>query len=887
MIRNMNIRTIMKERDMQRTILIPLILIFCIMAYLAFTPQPKNEAADDPSQNPKARAEYWRQIQGNNDDGQKIKHARIAIERQLREKDSPLYRDAGVNGWDDLGPKNIGGRIRAIAINPGDATEIFIGGAAGGIWRSTNSGGSWSVVTPAPLAYPVTSIVFDPNNNNIIYASTGEFRGGGPGYPGIGVLKSTDGGSSWQVLPLPPGASFLWLSKIVINPLNSNIIYVAGSTANSSGNNGAGVLYRSDDAGASWQLRYTEIVATTTAHIADLELNPMDTAELVIGTTRQALISNNSGISFTSFLGPAPLITNVANSFGRRCEIAYCQSDSNTIYILRYVIIDSDSDGIVDGRRSELWQTTNGGLNWTMLTSNIGTNSSTNILLSQGNYSNAIWVDPINCNRVLMGGIDLWKWSSNTLTRITNWTDDIGGNGSTGTNSSVHADYHMIVEDPSYDGVTNTRVYLGNDGGIYKSDAIWTATLNSGWASLVNNINITQLYDVDVSLTGDTLIGGSQDNSYFVDRTGNGTDISWAVFSTGDGGYSSINKSNPEIMYTSIQRGNLFKSTDGGDSFCRLMVLDSNIGGIQCVPYTVYDENPLFIAPIEMDPNNYDRIYAGAERLVTSNDAGNTWQYAKSDQSNNRAISTIEIAKGDSNTIWVGYNTGDVALTTNGGTSWTPVDANGIGLPNSFITDIAINPNNHNEVMVTVGGGYSQVSTYYTNDAGQSWSNRSLNFSMLVYSVVWHPENGNWVYIGTALGIFASEDDGQTWSVTPLFNQSEGPIYTGVMRLVWQGDGTNAHPYYLVAGTHGRGVWRTKAPVRANLYVDKNCSPCGTGSFSRPYKTFKEAVAAAGSGSNIYFLSAGDYDEVPPEILMQKRIKVRLHSSVNSSIFIK
>ncbi|MDH5580183.1 MAG: hypothetical protein OEZ09_17170, partial [Betaproteobacteria bacterium] len=176
---------------------------------------------------------------------------------------------------------------------------------------------------------------------------------------------------------------------------------------------------------------------------------------------------------------------------------------------------------------------------------------------------------------------------------------------------------------------------------------------------------------------------------------------------------------------------------------------------------------------------------------------------------------------------------------------------------------------------------------WYSANAGTNWELRDLSIQLRINSIIWHPVYSNWVYCGTSYGLFASEDDGQNWSITPFFNESEGPVYAPVSELVWQGDGTTAHPYYLVAGTYGRGVWRTRAPIFNKYYVDKSCNPCGLGSINKPFATFKEAVAAAGSGTEIVFLSGGTYNEIPSEIFMNRRVRITLDLEASSSAVIE
>jgi len=390
------------------------------------------------------------------------------------------------------------------------------------------------------------------------------------------------------------------------------------------------------------------------------------------------------------------------------------------------------------------------------------------------------------------------------------------------------------------------------------------------------------LYAVDVSLTGDTIYAGAQDNSLFVNRDVNSGTQDWVVAISADGGHGAINKSNPEIIYGSTQRGVFRKSTDGGDEYSTVF----NLGNT-----TLGDDNPLFIAPFEMDPNNDATLYAGGERVWQSLDEGANWAPFKPDIVTNRRVTTIEIADGDVNNVWVGYDNGHFWSTSNGGSVWVREDV--FAMPNEYVTDIAIHPDDHNDVMVSFGGGYDGDVIWYSSDGGGTWTDRSLAFDIQTYCLTWHPQEAGWAYVGTDLGIFATEDFGENWSVTPLIsnhpsgNGSDGPVFVAVNELVWQGNGTNTFPFYLVAATHGRGIWRTSFPIRAKYYVDKNCAPCGLGTFSRPYATFKEAIEAAGNGAEIVFLSAGTYNEVPSSLLLEKRIRVTLHSSVVSPVVIE
>lgn len=891
------------------SIIISAIIVFELSRPCATSTSPSHNIALSQSlemgaktEAPDERREFEISKRGGNINVAKVEAARKKMRKLISQaKPSTNLRDGGVQAWVDLGPKDIGGRIRAIAVKPNDANTIFIGAAAGGIWRSTDGGTNWTLRNNSFQAYPVTSIVYDPFNINIMYASTGEYRGGGPEFPGVGVLKSTNGGSSWSLTTPPNGPNFLWLSKIVMNPLLQNSFFVCGTTGGPTANseqNGSAALYRSDNGGQSWRTVWT---SNTSAFIADMEIHPTDTSEIIIGTDNNVRKSNNSGVSFSSQMGNSPKITTVNDWFGRRCEVEYCENDPDNIYVSRHQILDANGNGMWEDVGTELWRSTNGGVNWSLLSSTTGTDEDVNPLTSQGNYSHVLWADPSNCSRAILGGINLWKWQNNILTRITDWVDDIDGNV-LGTNNSVHADFHVVVEDPSYNGSTNRKVWLGNDGGIYGTNDIWSASLNSGWFAKNTELNITQLYGADISLDGNVVVGGAQDNGYFFDTNNNNNLQTYSVYSTGDGGYCAVNKINPTTFYTTTQRGSVYRTNNGGSTFCNVLRLN---GGSQfnccnsCGNFANNSGNsdgPLFIAPFKIDPNNQSHLYAGANQLWRGTNTGNGWASIKPaiadvPEELNPAISCIDIlhigpSNFISNTIWVGHANGAVFKTTNAGSAWERVDENGIGLRDAYITDIAIHPFDDDKVAVTVGG-FDDQHIYLTEDAGDTWAEISLGFDVHVETVTWHPFILDWLYVGTDVGMFASQNNGMDWSVDPVYAESEGPVSTQIAELFWQGDGSAAFPYYLCAATHGRGIWRSFAPVGRELYVDKDCTFCGLGSELIPYKTFREALDKAGPGSRIVFLTSGIYEEGAGAMLVNEDIEIVKADGVSGSVVIK
>ena len=213
----------------------------------------------------------------------------------------------------------------------------------------------------------------------------------------------------------------------------------------------------------------------------------------------------------------------------------------------------------------------------------------------------------------------------------------------------------------------------------------------------------------------------------------------------------------------------------------------------------------MFIAPFVLDPNDPNRMLAGGSSLWLSSNvkaATPCWSSIKG-PIGSALISAIAVKKGDSNTIWVGYTDGSVAMTTNGGGLWTPVGS-GI-LPGRQVTDIAIDNSSASNVFVTFSGfapNFVSSNLWRTTNAGANWSDISSGLPAVpVFTVAIHPENHNNVYIGTTSGIFDSING---LAATPNWSANDGPANVAVVDLSWFG--TTANPT-LLAATHGRSMW--------------------------------------------------------------------------------
>lgn len=782
----------------------------------------------------KERFQQYVDERGGYIDHELVSSVRSEYAKNLKKiKSKKPLKDGGIAGWNWLGPGNIGGRSRCVAIDPTNDNEIFFGSVKGGLWKSNNAGASWFPIDDFWGSLSVTDIVFDDVNPNIMYVATGEFGSFGTGalatsggLPGEGIFKSTNGGSSWS--RLSSTANFKWIPRMATVPGRSNEIYALIANGGDSGLTGGGTVRKSTDGGQTWPTVVN--LATTPQSIA---VNPNDVRQVMVGCSNN-LYTNLSGVfnssNFVDILGTSA--GQIPDTSGR-IEIAFGQ---NVLYAW------------CNMGTGQLWSSTNSGASWTK-------KEDDESIINQGNYCMSLWVDPSDDDNVMVGGLDIWYSDDggDDFSKVSDWGDYHDGGG------SAHADQHWIVSSQNYNGSTNNFIYVANDGGIQRS-----TFASSSWTNLANNLGVTTFTSGAISKDGSRYIGGAHDNSFSVgDNSTN-----WVQKITGDGGATLVDQNDKDNLYSFTQNARLWKSTNGGSSWSNPISF-SNI------------DRPLFYAPLEMDPLNSSIIYAGARRLYQSPDEAANFNMVKDSLSVNGFISTIEVSGANTNVIWVGYNDGVISRTSNINNigSWVDNMDPGNAIPNAYIMDIAVHPTNDAMVAVVIGG-YRNDQVWFSDDTGTTWNDISNNLpGVHVNTVTWHPSNQNYLYIGTDLGVYASDNQGDDWNIDPLYTgNSDGPVNTQISELFWQGDGSSNFPYFLCAATSGRGLWRSNGPVDRNLYVNKNYTGIEFGTTTKPFNTFREAIDAASDGRTIFFNSTGTHDEIPSTILINKRVDIKLNN---------
>jgi hypothetical protein len=706
-----------------------------------------------------------------------------------------------LGSWTALGPGNIGGRTRALIIDPTNPNTMYAGGVAGGIWKTTDGGGSWSA--KGDLLPNIAVSCLARAANGTLYAGTGESFASA-GVRGAGIYQSTDAGNSWiPFAGTTTDPNFLYVSDIVVSPSNPQVTYVATTSG----------VFQFTKGGSKRKQVVTE------GPCYDLAIRTDLTTDYIYAAVNNKIYRSTTGGGVGSW--------SIAYTFGApgRCSLAIAPSNQNYIYAL------SAFFGGVNSRQLQaVISSTNGGNSWstpplvtgpfsptnlnTYLLSNPYTSGCFNNPAHQGDYDNAIAVDPTNPSVVWAGGVDLFRSDNGGV----NW--GVASYWWTGGSHFVHADQHTIVFHPNYNGTSNTTMYVGNDGGIFRTtnalDAVTTSICSDSgsainWTSLNNGYGVTQFYHGLPHPNGTTYFGGTQDNGTIEGSDSSGGN--WGRQYGGDGGYVAISPSG-DTRYGEYQFGNLLKATGGGGF--------STIGqngineGFTCPPNSQPISLP-FITTFVMDPNNEQRLWLGGTKMWrTDNGAGNWSQAHASDRFDvensciYHDITAIAVAQGNSNVVFAGTRSGNIFRTSNGdaasasAVTWTTP----IRLRRATVTWIALDPSNSNTVYVTYSNFNDSLAdqhVYKSTNGGASWIGIDGSGSggipdVPVHCIVVDPTNSQRLFVGSDVGVFVSVNGGSTWNRE---NSGFANVITESLAI-----GNRAGVPNLFAFTHGRGAWR-------------------------------------------------------------------------------
>ena len=702
--------------------------------------------------------------------------------------------------WKELGPNNVGGRTRALAWDPTTLYKVWAGGVGGGLWYNNDirdATSSWVRVNDFWSTLSVTKIVFDPNNSQIAYVATGEGFYVGKSI-GAGIWKTTNGGTSWS--QISSTANFKYINDLAIRIENNTSVIYAAVDINAYqdsylviSNSG---LQRSADGGTSW----TQVLPNCANG------NPYVPASIsFIGSNRiwvGTKMSNFGGADpgggrvLYSDLGTAGSWTvaaiTPAAGVGGRVTVVCAPSNPNYVYCY----IENANSSLVQVKNSEiiLNKTTDNGTSWTSLA--IPDDADNGITASdfargQAFYDQAIAVDPNNEQNILIGGIDLFKSTNEgaSWTQISKWSNN--ANLNTLSCSFVHADQHAISFKPG----SSTEVIFGNDGGVFYSSNLTNAATTDVIAARNKDYNVTQFYSAAIHPTAgnNTHLAGAQDNGtqqFNTDGINSTNEVTG-----GDGAFCFIDQSNPSYQISSYVYNNYYRSTNGGNSFSSLLTENTSSAKSSFINPSCYDNNQHALYSYKTSAVGGGTIYM----VKNINTTPVTSTISVANLTANATAFKVSPYTTISTTLFIGTSSGKLIKLTNANN--TPVETNITGsLPTGSISCIEIG-RDENELLVTFFN-YGINKIYYSSNGGSTWNSKMGNFPNI--PVRWALFNPNLpttqVILATELGIYGTtnfNDGSPSWSAK---NTGFANVRTDMLQM-------RTSDYMVIAATHGRGLY--------------------------------------------------------------------------------
>lgn len=686
-----------------------------------------------------------------------------------------------------IGPAFTSGRVIGFAIDPKNPAKYFVGVASGGVWKTVNSGTTWTPVFDNEASYSIGALVLDPKNPLVVWVGTGENNSQRSVSYGNGVYKSEDGGRTWRNVGLRTSEH---IGRIVIDPKDSNIVYVA-SQGPLWGPGGERGLFKTTDGGKTWKniLNISENTGVTDVVIDQNDPNTIYCASyqrrrhfwtLINGGPESAIYkSTDAGATWNKLRAGLPTV-----ELGR-IGLAISPVDSNVIYA---TVEAAD-------RRGGIFRSADRGSSW----------ERRNEYDTTAMYYARIVADPKEVDRIYV---------MNVYTMV---SDDGGRTLRRLGSRSRHVDDHEIWINPE-----NTDHYLmGCDGGVYESfDRAQTWEFKA-------NLPVPQFYDIttDNAKPFYNIYGGTQDNFSFggPSRTRSASGIvnsDWFVTNGGDGFRSQVDPEDPNTIYASLQHGVIVR-------------FDKRTGeriGIQ--PQAGRNEDPMrwnWDSPFIISPHSRTRLYMASDKLFRSDDRGDSWTLISGQLSRNldrdklpvmgKVWSIDAVAKNASTAfygnasalaesqkkeglIYVGTDDGLIQITEDGGKNWRKIEKfPGVG-DMAYVSRIITSNHDANTAYVAFNNHQNNDFKPYilkTTDAGRTWTSLSANLpkNSPVWSVAEDHVNPNLLFVGTEFGVYFSIDGGQKWI------QLKGGLPTIAVRDL----NIQKRENDLILGTFGRGIY--------------------------------------------------------------------------------
>ncbi len=690
----------------------------------------------------------------------------------------------------NIGPASMGGRIDDYAVDETNTDTIYVGTAAGGVFKTTNGGTTWLPIFEHEVTASIGALAIAPSSHNTIYVGTGEANNRQSASWGAGMYKSLDGGKTWMHIGLDATQA---IGRIAIDPHDPNTVYVAALGGLWGPNPERGV-YKTTDGGKTWT---KSLFVNENTGVTDVAIDWQDpgTVYAAAYTRRRTEYGfnggdANGGIYKTMDAGAtwtkltAGLPYEGGGDVGR-IGLAIYRRNTNIVYAR------------IQHAHGGIYRSEDKGATWTKMSD----------MDSRPMYFGLMIVDPNNDLRIWAPAASLY------------FSEDGGKTFVTTRGGSVHSDYHGFWIDPA----DSNHMMVGVDGGIYRSH-----DMGRTWEH-DSIIAIGQFYEVTAN--GERpykVCGGLQDNgswcAYNMSLTGGGIiNSDWQNVGGGDGFYNRLDPVDPAFDYSESQDGNLsrrnFKTNENRSIRPQPKPGEANYR---------FQWN----SPIEISVFDHKTIYYGGNFLFRTNDQGDHWEKISPDLTNNVDRRTLKILGvlptkdelsredgvewwpcitviGESpmnkDVIYVGTDDGNLQVTRDGGKNWTNVASRVPGVPKgTYVTRVIGSKYSEGTAFATFDGhrsGDFHIYLYMTTDYGQNWkpiSNGIQEKDGTLHVVREDPKNQNVLYAGTERGLFVSLDRGMNWSRVTLNFPSGVPV-----------DDILIHPRDndMILGTHGRSIW--------------------------------------------------------------------------------
>lgn len=654
------------------------------------------------------------------------------------------------DGYFTSSPQTDAGRVDQALFNPIDPSGMIIASPQGGVWKTNTLGASWTPLSDAACSNQLNDVAVDPVNANILY---GAINSGA-----CFMTRSVDGGATWtNITAGGAGSTYqILVDSATAGSATGTTLFAATF----------GRIYKSINSGVTWttSLTSTNLSATLAWHLIQAPGAPNtifaaieDRSDVNKVTAPRSGIwrTTDKGTTWTQVGGAGVPNFTLAGRFA----IATSRARPRSVWVIAGNAKDQSLLG--------LWRYDDDTGTWTALNgTDVYDGNKRGDFGKQANYDLTLAVDPVDAKRIYVAGIRAFRSFD-------------GGATFSEMALNIHCDWHRITVDQK----NRMRIAAATDGGVFLS-------LDGGdsWISKNNNLAIAMYYPgVSVHPTNATIIlGGTQDNG---SNISNGTAL-WAGVSGGDGGYTAINRLNPNIQYTSCQYGTggaCIYRRDLGAAFPQIVTGTAGI---------VIGDRGRFIAPLVIDPSVPTTLYFGTFRLYRSIDEIKTWVPITGDLTKGSGVlSAIAVAPNNSKFIYVGATDGSISLSKDGGTTFSTVST---GLPARFIQHIDVDPADSLHAMIVIGAGAPGNHVFVTSNGGTSWTNLTANLPDISMNAgVMIPGQTNHMFVASDIGVFESTDGGASWAAA-----------AGIPNVIVNDVVYNSANQLLVAATYGRGMFQ-------------------------------------------------------------------------------